>query len=163
MAGCNGASVRVDGVLPRAKHFARHHVERHLTRSAIVRIVRDMGTPSEAWAEYEAQRSQSVAESRANALEKARAARAKKAAERAARPTHFRVAGEPANFKWPRVLCGKRRGLSWEITKELRATALVTCPTCLVVRDMWLENGGKPRMTIRRARIFLKSKGFPTP
>jgi hypothetical protein len=80
---------------------------------------------------------------------------------------HFRVAKEPRRYTWPRVLCGargRRKTGGWRQTLELREKAVVTCPTCLVIKDLWLTEGTLKPLTIRRARALLvKQKNFPHP
>lgn len=83
-----------------------------------------------------------------------------RAAHPAAIGQHFRVAKEPKNFQWARALCGARgvrEGCRWAETRELRESAVVSCPECMVIKDLWLERM-QPRkpLTIRRARAFLR-------
>lgn len=65
--------------------------------------------------------------------------------------THTRIHGDE-KYAWPRVLCGVRGKGNKDSGTWSRSVP--TCPTCAVLRDMWLEQENKPP-TIRRWRAFL--------
>lgn len=65
---------------------------------------------------------------------------------------HTRIHGDE-HYQWPRVLCGARGKKNKDSGTLSRS--IPTCPTCSVLRDMWLEAGIDKTPTIRRWRAFL--------
>ncbi len=80
------------------------------------------------------------------------------------RLTHFRVAGEPKNWRWPRAICGARGAhlVSWADSFELREAAVVACERCMVVKDFWLSMPKRKPLTVRRWRPLLLKLSFGT-
>lgn len=67
-------------------------------------------------------------------------------------PTHTRIHGDE-HYAWPRVFCGARGKKNRDSGTVSRS--IPTCPTCMVLRDMWLEQANGKTPTIRRWRAFL--------
>ncbi len=69
---------------------------------------------------------------------------------------HFRVADEKKTYPWPRGVCGARgkRQIRWTTSLELRESAVVDCPKCMVIKDAWLSLPKRKPLTVRRWRAL---------